>query len=1311
MYMCWVPGAGKTTAVKALSKRLNGRILLATHDGSAAQFLPGCQTLHRLFGFSLDVDTCQQYPDVRFGPTQTLKAEAHRLRLRGYLGMHGEPRATDTTPILPGTLDDMASAERETGQPMHANQNVFVLLVDETSLITPNMLANISRVLKKATGCDYDFGNLLVILSGDFFQISPVSGVSLYKSAMRALLNPESMTPGTPEADGVQLLLNFTFRSLESDQHRSQDPEHTRKLNGMRTLKSIRPINREIYDYIVSKEIDLTQKNNDHHWSLPTILTPTNAVRERMNWKQTCAHAVTLGQPVYCWNRQVLDSPDSAGRWDALSDQEKEMHFITQPELSGKFVKGGKAYLIEQNLNPAKELVNGTSGTLHSLGFVEPKGSETVIREWKTKHELDIKDMRDAKPGQIVRLRNTPCSVNIAVASRDNPRKWPYESLFPNAFDGSRGIIPVVIDSHWTKKERSFVNTINTSKNGGQKMSRTMYSTVMLPSIVVNTPNRHGSVPLPTRPCKVVVKKEAFTMGYALTYNKAQGATLDRVVLDLPARDSLRGRSMLDASKVYVGLSRVRQGSHIRVMPLRSATAPGGQHSMRFAHLFDLKYAPELLAWLSGFDDAGRFIPEKAVQKYNELVKEDSNPSYDALNTSKTRRRTLQLTNSPLTPGRQHGTSSVSSSSAAATFLNVPMSSRSSSVTQAEASQNISFAVSALAALVPVVQYGYGWNFCVDPHAQDKVSQRQFIASSIWELVCDLADSADNDPLWLRQMFATSARTRRNNPIDAKSLIQRFVTLSELPSPTDPLSFWTALCDACSINKHFLRASDLLENGSEDRYLTLNFNNPGAQPSQLQHMIRVNAAFNFLDVCKSSPFICISVDKHSEPSNLSFPERWTPLRTATAVPFTESTSTECQLCAVICKQGVDSDVFCTYRQHENDWICLGQTRSSNLYTLDQIRSNTEHQVHMLLYRITRTQPESPIETGVPPSLQSSLPIGRHVQAGLNNPSPKHTCFINVVLKTFLFTDIFMTAIHQKKSTPMDISCALKMKLNPRAILGHPQQCKISAITRFVQDMIALSESGQTCTPTRFLHVDGLKQLLPGYTKGVHQDAEEYYTSILEKLQQDKELEDSHCCSMHNIIFYIFGSVHRRHYTCNDMNCAVHNHNDETGCGPIPLKMPQNGHTPVDIFELFQKYFADDIVERNCPKKCGSNYAKVENHLARAPNILVLQLARFRHDDRATKICQAVKYTESLDITGIVNREEHTTYNLYAVVVHLGLAVTSGHYIVYIKTANQWYRHDDERVTECDFEACQNEGANDAYLLFYHVQNLPLQSTP
>ena len=46
-----------------------------------------------------------------------------------------------------------------------------VLLIDEMSLITPNMLADIDRALKKATRCEHDVGNWLVILSGDEAEI------------------------------------------------------------------------------------------------------------------------------------------------------------------------------------------------------------------------------------------------------------------------------------------------------------------------------------------------------------------------------------------------------------------------------------------------------------------------------------------------------------------------------------------------------------------------------------------------------------------------------------------------------------------------------------------------------------------------------------------------------------------------------------------------------------------------------------------------------------------------------------------------------------------------------------------------------------------------------------------------------------------------------------------------------------------------------------------------------------------------------------------------------------------------------------
>ena len=39
-------------------------------------------------------------------------------------------------------------------------------------LITPNMLADIDRALKKTTRCERDFGNWLAILSGDFLKIN-----------------------------------------------------------------------------------------------------------------------------------------------------------------------------------------------------------------------------------------------------------------------------------------------------------------------------------------------------------------------------------------------------------------------------------------------------------------------------------------------------------------------------------------------------------------------------------------------------------------------------------------------------------------------------------------------------------------------------------------------------------------------------------------------------------------------------------------------------------------------------------------------------------------------------------------------------------------------------------------------------------------------------------------------------------------------------------------------------------------------------------------------------------------------------------
>ena len=70
-----------------------------------------------------------------------------------------------------------------------------VLLIDEMSLITPNMLADIDRALKKATRCEHDFGNWLVILSGDEAEIEAGSDedVSVHVVSCLLLLDLSSL--------------------------------------------------------------------------------------------------------------------------------------------------------------------------------------------------------------------------------------------------------------------------------------------------------------------------------------------------------------------------------------------------------------------------------------------------------------------------------------------------------------------------------------------------------------------------------------------------------------------------------------------------------------------------------------------------------------------------------------------------------------------------------------------------------------------------------------------------------------------------------------------------------------------------------------------------------------------------------------------------------------------------------------------------------------------------------------------------------------------------------------------------------------
>lgn len=75
-----------------------------------------------------------------------------------------------------------------------------------------------------------------------------------------------------------------------------------------------------------------------------------------------------------------------------------------------------------------------------------------------------------------------------------------------------------------------------------------------------------------------------FELAFAVTYHKVQGMTLPKVILDLNGE----GHTSITAAQVYVGISRVRRGGDIRILPLLTGS---------IKKLHELEFRKEILAW------------------------------------------------------------------------------------------------------------------------------------------------------------------------------------------------------------------------------------------------------------------------------------------------------------------------------------------------------------------------------------------------------------------------------------------------------------------------------------------------------------------------------------------------------------------------------------------------------------------------------------------------------------------------------------------------------------------------------------------
>ena len=154
-------------------------------------------------------------------------------------------------------------------------------------------------------------------------------------------------------------------------------------------------------------------------------------------------------------------------------------------------------------------------------------------------------------------------------------------------------------------------------------------------------------------------------------------------------------------------------------------------------------------------------------------------------------------------------------------------------------------------------------------------------------------------------------------------------------------------------------------------------------------------------------------------------------------------------------------------------------------------------------------------------------------------------------------------------------------------------------------------------------------------------------------------------------------------------------------GTRPLYTNDGKNPDVDLYECFEYNRKVDLMTGDnqmycniCNKLCDSYYSTI---LYSGPLYLIINLNRGKG---AVYECK-VNFPSQLNILNYITfKNSITTYELYAVICHLGPSSMSGHFVAYCRNRidNKWYLYNDAIVSPCTRKYQYNDGM--PYILFY-----------
>jgi len=229
-------------------------------------------------------------------------------------------------------------------------KNLDTLIIDEISMMNDSFFEKVSKLLSKIKNNDKPFGDIRLILIGDFYQLPPMDGEYCFKSKLWNIINMTTVELNEPMRQKDDILFQKLLNNIRKGKITETNYNILKKLNETDFSKII-----PTKIYCLKK--DVNDINNNYFNKL---------IRKNNKLKKNEVEKFIESNIIECMPHYETsienDNISQVYKYCIVSNDK----YINKHEYEVSLIKGAEV-MITRNINIEKELVNGKKGKIINL--------------------------------------------------------------------------------------------------------------------------------------------------------------------------------------------------------------------------------------------------------------------------------------------------------------------------------------------------------------------------------------------------------------------------------------------------------------------------------------------------------------------------------------------------------------------------------------------------------------------------------------------------------------------------------------------------------------------------------------------------------------------------------------------------------------------------------------------------------------------------------------------------------------------------------------------------------------------------------